>query len=230
MALSIGASCRPTSGPSGETGAPRDWVRPALATVHTRRPCRPGSAHQPRQELARSRQAVAGGVAPAEPAAHANELACGPAGTRPLYRPMGQSRSGLPLVDERGRETTVARIGVTGPCVLAVSRGCFHAAPIATPGAATGVGDRINTHVRRSRRQARRSASAWTSLLLWIAQGVPGGLERSRSRTTNRKRASVCQRRLMPIRSGAAEGVGDGRRPAPVQIDHSRRRGPFSGS
>ena len=34
---------------------------------------------------------------------------------------------------------------------------------------------------------------------------------------------------LMPRRSGAAEGVGDGRRPAPVQIDDSGRRGPFSG-
>ena len=30
-------------------------------------------------------------------------------------------------------------------------------------------------------------------------------------------------------RSGAAEGVGEGRRPAPVQIDDSGRRGPFSG-
>ena len=34
---------------------------------------------------------------------------------------------------------------------------------------------------------------------------------------------------LTPRRSGAAEGVGDGRRPAPVQIDDSGRRGPFSG-
>ena len=229
MALSIGASCRPTSGPSGETGAPRDWVRPALATVHTRRPCRPGRAHQPRQELARSRQAVAGGVAPAEPAAHANELACGPAGTRPLYRPMGQSRSGLPLVDERGRETTVARIGVTGPRVFALAHGCFSVAAIATPGAPTGVRHRINTHVHRSRPQPRRPAIGWTPLVVWIAKKRSRRPQRSISWTANRKRASVCQRRLMPIRSGAAEGVGDGRRPAPVQIDHSGRRGPFSG-
>ncbi len=34
---------------------------------------------------------------------------------------------------------------------------------------------------------------------------------------------------LTPKRSSAAEGVGDGRRPAPVQIDDSGRRGPFSG-
>ena len=60
-------------------------------------------------------------------------------------------------------------------------------------------------------------------------RGVPSGLERSCSRTANRKRASACQRRLLPIRSGAAEGVGDARRKAPVQIDHSGRRGPFSG-
>ena len=33
----------------------------------------------------------------------------------------------------------------------------------------------------------------------------------------------------MPERSGAAEGVGEGRRPARVQIDDSGRRGPFSG-
>jgi hypothetical protein len=30
-------------------------------------------------------------------------------------------------------------------------------------------------------------------------------------------------------RSGAVEGVGDGRRPGPVQIDDRGRRGPFSG-
>ena len=30
-------------------------------------------------------------------------------------------------------------------------------------------------------------------------------------------------------RSGAVEGVGEGRRPAPVQIDDSGRREPFSG-
>jgi hypothetical protein len=54
--------------------------------------------------------------------------------------------------------------------MLAVSRGCFIAAPVATPGAVTGVGDRINTHVRRSRRQPRRPAIGWTSLVLWIAQ------------------------------------------------------------
>jgi hypothetical protein len=41
-------------------------------------------------------------------------------------------------------------------------------------------------------------------------------------------RPPVDQLQLMPKRSGAAEGVGDGRRPAPVQIDHSGRRGPFS--
>jgi hypothetical protein len=35
---------------------------------------------------------------------------------------------------------------------------------------------------------------------------------------------------LTPKRSGAAEGVGEGRRPAPVQIDDSGRRGPLSGS
>ena len=34
---------------------------------------------------------------------------------------------------------------------------------------------------------------------------------------------------LTPERSGAAEGVRDGRRPARVQIDDSGRRGPFSG-
>ena len=34
---------------------------------------------------------------------------------------------------------------------------------------------------------------------------------------------------LTPEGSGAAEGVRDGRRPARVQIDDSRRRGPFSG-
>jgi hypothetical protein len=73
----------------------------------------------------------------------------------------------LPLLRQGSHGPRTVASGVTGPCVHAVSRGCFHAAPIARPGAATGVGDRINTHVRRSRRQARRSASA----LLWMAQG-----------------------------------------------------------
>ena len=38
-----------------------------------------------------------------------------------------------------------------------------------------------------------------------------------------------CVNPLTPERSGAAEGVRDGRRPARVQIDDSGRRGPFSG-
>jgi hypothetical protein len=63
-----------------------------------------------------------------------------------------------------------AATGVTGPCVFAVSRGCFIAAPIATPGAVTGVDDRINTHFPASRRQPRRPAIGWTPLVLWIAQ------------------------------------------------------------
>ena len=57
-----------------------------------------------------------------------------------------------------------------GPCVFAVSRGCFIHAPIATPGAVTGVDDRINTHLPASRRQPRSPAIGWTSLVLWIAQ------------------------------------------------------------
>jgi hypothetical protein len=64
-----------------------------------------------------------------------------------------------------------------------------------------------------------------TSLVLWIAQEGSRRPQWSFSRTANRKRAFVCQRRLMPERSG----VGDGRRPAPVQVDHGGRRGPFSG-
>ena len=73
-----------------------------------------------------------------------------------------------------------AASGVTGPCVLAVSRGCFIAAPIATSGAVTGVGDRINTHVPSSRRQPRWPAIGWTPLVLWNTQKR---LERSCSQT-----------------------------------------------
>ena len=58
----------------------------------------------------------------------------------------------------------------------------------------TGVGHRINTHVRRSWRQPRRPAIAWTSLALWIAQERSRRPERSCSRTANRKRAYVGQR------------------------------------
>jgi len=79
-----------------------------------------------------------------------------------------------------------------------------------------------------SRRQP-RPAIGWTPLVVWIAKKRSRRPQRSISWTANRKRASVCQRRLMPKRSGAAEGVGDARRPAPVQIDHSGRRGPVSG-
>ena len=102
-----------------------------------------------------------------------------------------------------------------GAVVLAVSGGCFIAAPIATSGAVTGVGDRINTHAPSSRRQPRWPAIGWTPLVLWNTQ--------------KRLSGPVHRRRWMPMRSGAAEGVGDGRRPAPVQIDHGGRRGPFSG-
>ena len=109
----------------------------------------------------------------------------------------------------------IAASGVTGPCVLAVSRGCFIAAPIATSGAVTGVGDRINTHVPSSRRQPRWPAIGWTPLVLWNTQ--------------KRLSGPVHRRRWMPMRSGAAEGVGDAPRPAPAQIDHGGRRGPFPG-
>ena len=47
--------------------------------------------------------------------------------------------------------------------------------------------------------------------------------------TASARARPLGQLRLMPKRSGAAEGVGDARGPAPVQIDHSGRRGPFSG-
>ena len=114
-----------------------------------------------------------------------------------------------------GHGAGATAVGVTGPCVLAVPRGCFIAAPIATPGAVTGVGDRINTHVPSSRRQPRWPAIGWTPLVLWNTQ--------------KRLSGAVHRRRWMPMRSGAAEGVGDARRPAPVQIDHGGRRGPFSG-
>jgi len=92
-----------------------------------------------------------------------------------------------------------------------------------------GVGALFNSHVPTSRRQPRWLAIGWTSLVLWNAAMRSRRPQQSISRTADRERAPVCQRRLMPERSGAAEGVGDGRRPAPVQIDHSRRRGPFSG-
>jgi hypothetical protein len=138
-------------------------------------------------------------------------------------------------VQRRYRSPSKARVatavGVTRPRVLGpVGRGCFIAAPIATPGSLAGVNDRINTHVRRCNHAGQRSAGRrWCD---GMRRNVPGDLERSCSQTANanRKPASVCQRRLMPKGSGAAEGVGDARRPAPVQIDHSGRRGPFSGS
>jgi hypothetical protein len=96
---------------------------------------------------------------------------------------------GLPVAASSGSHAGVARVGVMGPCVLAVSCGCFIAAPIATPGVPTGVGHRINTDVRRSRRQPRRPAIGWTPLVLWIAQKRSGRPQRSTSRTANRKRA-----------------------------------------
>jgi hypothetical protein len=87
------------------------------------------------------------------------------------------SVAALPVAEQSSHETAVAAAGVTGPCVLAVSRGCFHAAPIATAHAATGVGDRINTHVRRSRRDHAGRSIGGTSLGLWILRrSVPGDL------------------------------------------------------
>jgi hypothetical protein len=147
---------------------------------------------------------------------------------RPRFGTSGSSDVVRLPVDQRSsHEALATRSGATGSCVLAVSCGCFIAAPIARarrPASVIG----INTHVRRSRRQPRRPA-IWTSLVLSIAQEPSRRPEPSCSQIYNRKRASVCQRRSMPKRSGAAEGVGDGRLPLPVQVDHSRRRGPFSG-
>ena len=65
----------------------------------------------------------------------------------------------------------------TGPCVLAVSRGCFSAAPIATPGAPSGPAVRqpINAQVRRvGGNHGRRSAGRrwWCGL----RRSVPGDL------------------------------------------------------
>ena len=133
-------------------------------------------------------------------------------GVKRVSPPPSESQTDEP--DDTDRRPSGSHRGVTGPCVLAVSRGCFIAAPIATSGAVTGVGDRINTHVPSSRRQPRWPAIGWTPLVLWNTQ--------------KRLSGPVHRRRWMPMRSGAAEGVGDAPRPAPVQIDHRGRRGPFS--
>jgi hypothetical protein len=122
------------------------------------------------------------------------------------------------LCSRTSRDRVVTPSGVTQPCVLAVWRGRFNAAPIAIPGAATEVGDGTKTHVRRSPPNPCRPA-IWTSLVLRIAHERSRRPQRFLSRTASRKRASGRQRRLMPKRSGVAEGVGEGRRPAPVQID-----------
>jgi hypothetical protein len=142
--------------------------------------------------------------------------------------PRGGLSQTAPLRADRQRRWRGPFRGVTVRACL-LSRMVHRPTPIATP-ALAGVGDRINTHVQSA---ATTSAGGSTSpsLVLWIAQTRSRRPHRSISRTANRKRARppVGQLRLMPKPSGAAKGVGDGRRPAPIQIDHSRRRGPFSG-
>ncbi len=137
-----------------------------------------------------------------------------------------------PLAVRSGRHAGMTAIGVTEPCVFALARGWFIVAPITTPRAVTGVGDR-NQYSRSSESAATTAGrrSAGRPLVLWNAQRRSRRPQTSFSPTANRKRARppVGQLRLMPKRSGTAEGVGDGRCPAPVQVDHSRRRGPFSG-
>jgi hypothetical protein len=72
-----------------------------------------------------------------------------------------------------------------------------------------------------------------TELSCRTLSSIRGDPRRARSQTVNRRHRPVCQNGIdaQPLtkRSGAAEGVGDGRRPAPTQVDHSGRRGPFSG-
>jgi hypothetical protein len=65
-----------------------------------------------------------------------------------------------PFDVEQPRQRRGPISGVTGPRVFAVARGCCSVAPVAISGAVTGVRDRINIHVRTSRRQpaGRRSA------------------------------------------------------------------------
>jgi hypothetical protein len=52
----------------------------------------------------------------------------------------------LSLFAQSSHPTVVAPTGVTGPSVLAAARGCFIVAPVATPGAVTGVGDPDDTN------------------------------------------------------------------------------------
>ena len=73
------------------------------------------------------------------------EVCPSPGVSRPTVKP-----AALPVAEQSSRAGAVTGVGVTGPCVLAVSRGCFIAAPIATSGAVTRVGDRINTYVLQS--------------------------------------------------------------------------------
>ena len=85
--------------------------------------------------------------------------------------------------------------GVTGACVLAAARGCFIAAPIATPGAVTSVGDRTqNAHVLQSAATHAGRRSAGGRGCCGMRRSVAGDRERSYSQTAKRQRASVCRR------------------------------------
>jgi hypothetical protein len=94
--------------------------------------------------------------------------------------------------------------------------------------------DRRRCSVQQSR-SSKSAATSWPGSAgrRWCCgtrRSVPGDLSGPlHRRLTASARPPVGQLRLMPKRSGAAEGVGDGRRPTPVEVDHSRRRGPFSG-
>ena len=80
---------------------------------------------------------------------------------------------------------------------------------------------------RRSRSEQKSAAGANG---LWIARigqafAATLGAPVTDGQAQARVRMSTA---LTPKRSGAAEGVGEGRRPTPVQIDDSGRRWPFS--
>ena len=92
----------------------------------------------------------------------------------------------------------------------------------------TGVGYRTQILTSYSRRQPTLAGDRLDVAGAVECRSVAGDLELSCSQTAKRNlRPYVAG--IEAKRSGAAEGVGDGPRPAPVQIDHSGRRAPFSG-
>jgi hypothetical protein len=115
---------------------------------------------------------------------------------------------------------------LAGPHRLRASTGLKRTGATVTFGLGGGAADghRVAASPTRELKSAASASGLWIARIGEVFAATLGA-------PATDGQAQACVRMstaLTPKRSGAAEGVGEGRRPTPVQIDDSGRRWPFS--